>query len=60
MNNSCYYHGIYQIERKYRENLQQGGLWQYRLWSFQGRDIELERFLDKETNSLMKLLNFEN
>ena len=24
------------------------GLWQYRLWSFQGRDTKLERFLAKD------------
>ena len=44
MNDSRYYHGIYQIERKSCENVQQGGLWQYRLWSFQGRDTKLEMF----------------
>ena len=35
-------------------------LWQYRLWSFQGRDTKLERFLAKINCSQMKLLNFEN
>ena len=35
-------------------------LWQYRLWSFQGRDTKLERFLDKNQHTQRKLLNFEN
>jgi hypothetical protein len=34
-------------------------LWQYRLWSFQGRDIKLERFLAINC-SQKKLLNFDN
>ena len=34
-------------------------LWQYRLWSFQGRDTKLERFL--ANNQLVKKLpNFDN
>ena len=34
-------------------------IWQYRMWSFQGRDTKLERFL-AENGSQMKLLNFDN
>ena len=36
------------------------GIWQYRLWSFQERDLKLERLLAKINCSQMKLLNFEN
>ena len=41
--------------------LKTGGnpLWQYRLWSFQGRDIKLEGFLAKNLH-VRKSLNFEN
>ena len=35
-------------------------VWQYRLWSFQGRDTKLERFLAKNQYNQRKLLNFEN
>ena len=35
-------------------------VWQYRLWSFQGRDAKLERFLAKNQHTQRKLLNFEN
>ena len=35
-------------------------VWQYRLWSFQGRDTKLERFLAKNQRSQMKSLNFAN
>jgi hypothetical protein len=35
-------------------------LWQYRLWSFQGRDTKLDRFLAKNQHTQRKLLNFEN
>ena len=31
--------------------IEAGSLWQYRLWSFQGRDTKLERFVAK--NQLM-------
>ena len=34
--------------------------WQYRLWSFQGRDIKLERILHKNQHTQRKFLNFEN
>ncbi len=34
-------------------------LWQYRLWSFQGRDTKLERILPKNQHTQRKLLNFE-
>jgi TnpA family transposase len=30
------------------------------LWSFQGRDTKLERFLAKNQHTQRKLLNFEN
>ena len=33
-------------------------LWQFRLWSFQGRDAKLERFLAKNNCSQMKSLDF--
>ena len=35
-------------------------IWQYQLWSFQGRDTKLERFLAKINCIQMKLPNFEN
>ena len=35
-------------------------LWQYRLWSFQGRDTKLEKFLAKNQHNQRKFLNFEN
>ena len=35
-------------------------VWQYRLWSFQGRDTKLERFWAKNQHANRKLLNFEN
>ena len=35
-------------------------VWQYRLWSFQGRDTKLERFLGKNQQDKRKLSNFEN
>ena len=35
-------------------------LWQYRLWSFQGRDKKLERFLHKNQHTQRTFLNFEN
>ena len=34
-------------------------VWQYRLWSFQGRDTKLERFLAKNQQDKRKLSNFE-
>ena len=34
-------------------------LWHSRLWSFQGRDTKLERFLAKKQLYQMKLPNFE-
>ena len=34
-------------------------LWQYGLWSFQMWDTKLERFLQKNQHTQMKLLNFE-
>ena len=36
------------------------GLWQYRLWSFQGRDTKLVRFLHKNQHTQRELLNLEN
>ena len=36
------------------------GLWQYRLWSFQGRDKNQKGFWLKTNCSLMKSLNFGN
>ena len=35
-------------------------LWQYRLWSFLGRDTKLESFLAKNHLESMKSMNFEN
>ena len=35
-------------------------IWQYWLWSFQGRDTKLERFLHKNQHTRRKFLNFEN
>ena len=35
-------------------------LWQYQLWSFQGRDTKLERFLAKSQYTQRKLLTFVN
>ena len=35
-------------------------VWQYRLWSIQGRDTKLERFLHKNQHAQRKLLNFDN
>ena len=35
-------------------------LWHYRLWSFQGRDTKLERFLAKNQHAQRNFLNFEN
>ena len=35
-------------------------IWQYRLWSFQGRDTNLERLLATNQFSQMKSLNFVN
>ena len=35
-------------------------LWHYRLWSFQGRDTKLERFLAKNQHTQRTFLNFEN
>ena len=35
-------------------------LWQYRLWSFQGRDTKLERLWAKNNCSHMKFPNFDN
>ena len=35
-------------------------LWHFRLWSFQGRDTKLERFLAKNQRTQRKFLNFEN
>ena len=35
-------------------------LWQYRLWSFQGRNTKLERILHKNQHTQRKFLNFEN
>jgi hypothetical protein len=34
--------------------------WQYRLWSFQGRDTILESFLAKNQHTQRKVFNFEN
>ena len=36
-----------------------GGIWQYRLWSFQTRGTKLDRFLLKNQHTQRKLLNFE-
>ena len=35
-------------------------VWHFLLWSFQGRDTKLERFLAKNQHTQRKLLNFEN
>ena len=35
-------------------------LWHFRLWSFQGRDTKLERFLAKINCIQIKLPNFDN
>ena len=35
-------------------------VWQYGLWSFQGRDTKLERILHKNQHTKRKFLNFEN
>ena len=35
-------------------------VWQYRLWSFKGRNTKLERFLAKNQDSQKKSLNFES
>ena len=35
-------------------------VWQYRLWSFQTRGMNLERFLPKNQHTQRKLLYFEN
>ena len=35
-------------------------IWQYWLWSFQGRDTKLERILHKNQDTQRKFLNFEN
>ena len=35
-------------------------IWQYRLWSFQTRGTQLERFLLKNQHTQRKLSNFEN
>jgi hypothetical protein len=35
-------------------------LWQYRLWSFQGRDTKLERFLAKNQLKLNKIENWSS
>ena len=35
-------------------------LWQYRLWSFQGRDTKLESFWAKNQHIQRKLFKFEN
>ena len=39
---------------------QHGGLWQYRLWSYQTGGTKLERFLPKNEHTQRLLLNFEN
>ena len=43
-----------------RHSRQLYSLWQYRLWSFQGRDTKLERFGLNINCSKMKLPNLEN
>jgi len=53
------------VSTKYLIGVDETGLlylpvWQYRLWSFQGRDKKLERFLAKKQHTQRKLLNFEN
>ena len=35
-------------------------VWQYRLWSFQGKNTKLDRILVKNQHTQRKLLNFEN
>jgi len=35
-----------------------GKLWQYRLWSFQGRDTKLERFFHKNQNTQKEIIEF--
>jgi len=37
----------YYIHKKMKEKKLQHTLWHFRLWSFQGRDTKLERFLAK-------------
>ena len=37
-----------------------GNLWHFRLWSFQGRDTKLERFLAKNQLYSNEIPNFEN
>ena len=63
--NYCWYHEsitpttyvfLTQWDEIYSEEV--STLWQYWLWSFQRRDTKLERFLDKNNCSQMKLLNF--
>ena len=43
-----------------RQNLSCFAVWHSRLWSFQGRDTKLEKFLHKNQHTQRKFLNFEN
>ena len=43
-----------------RELRRENSLWQYRLWSFQGRDTKLERFLAKNQLYSNEITKFEN